>query len=143
MLLFGLHLILQNITAMFLYNCTLPVLRSLHFSAGNSISPPSPSFQKNNNNKKKSSLEGILNKASAPVLSGGRGGFAPVWRRTARSDVPAGMRVLHKLCPGCLIYSCHFCLCRYKPAMLKSDTFKLNQTLRFLLRLLRSFFLSF
>lgn len=29
MLLFGLHLILQNITAMFLYNCTLPALHSL------------------------------------------------------------------------------------------------------------------
>lgn len=84
MLLFGLHLILQNITAMFLYNCTLPVLHSLHYSAGNSIFPP-PSFQENNNNLK-SSLKGILNKASAPVISGGRGGFTPVWRRTAPSD---------------------------------------------------------
>lgn len=72
MLLFGLHLILQNITAMFSYNCTIPVLHSLHFSAGNSI------FFTPQDSRKitiffKSSLEGILNKASAPVISGGRG----------------------------------------------------------------------
>lgn len=53
MLLFGLHLILQNITAMFLYNCTIPVLCSLHFSAGNSIFFSPPSFQENNNYFKK------------------------------------------------------------------------------------------
>lgn len=72
MLLFGLHLILQNITAMFLYNCTFPVLRSLCFSAGNSFFF-FPSFQENKIIIKKSSLKGILNKASAPVISGVRG----------------------------------------------------------------------
>lgn len=89
------------------------------------------------------SLEGILNKASAPVISGARGLHPGLEAHGSERRVPAGMRVLHKLCPGCLIYSCHFCLCRYKPAMLKSDTSKRNQNLCFLLRLLQAFLFSF
>lgn len=101
MLLFGLRLILQNITAMFLYNCTLPALRSLFAWKFNFFSPQTSRGKK----KKKSSLKGILNKASAPVISG-EGGLRPGLKahRSPRR-VPAGMRVLHRLCPGCLIYS--------------------------------------
>jgi len=86
MLLLGLHLILQNITAMFLHICTLPALRSLRFSAGNSIFFFF-FFPQACKKIKRSSLTGILNKASAPVISGGWGAsprFAGA--RTAPSD---------------------------------------------------------
>lgn len=69
MLLFGLHLILQNITAMFLYNCTLSAHLFLSLFRWK-LNFFFPSFQEN---KRKSSLKGILNKASAPAISGGRG----------------------------------------------------------------------
>lgn len=75
MLLFGLHLILQNITAMFLYNCTLPALHSLSLFGWklDFIFFFSQASRKKKKEEKKSSLKGILNKASAPVISGGRG----------------------------------------------------------------------
>lgn len=101
-------------------------------------------FPKASRKIKRSSLKGILNKASAPVISG-EGGLHPGLKaHCSQRRVPAtSMRVSYKLCPGCLIYSRHLHLWRHKPAMLRSDNFKLDQNLRFLLRFWWGFFSPF